>query len=145
MSWCCESDLPDSFTQPVGKLMRSLSWVEKPLQVYKSSHFDLLLLDMTSPTVWWLMWSLPRRPAPHESLQCHGCLKDVKKISWPDMWVKVFIVSSEDGEKTIVVVMYKMLNLIRIMNRGGMNQDRTTSDQSKLMTSMSFIPQCHYV
>lgn len=36
--------------------------------------------------------------------QCHSCLKDVKKMSWPDVWGKVFIVSSEDVEKTIVAV-----------------------------------------
>lgn len=51
-------------------------------------------------------------------------------MSWPDMWGKVFIVSSEDGEKAIVVVRCEMSGLIRIMNREVMNRDRTTSDQS---------------
>lgn len=72
-----------------GPLTHSLSllgnqwgtWEEKRLQVYKSSHFDLLLLDMTSPSVWWIMWSLPHHPAPRESLQCHRRWTDMKTMS----------------------------------------------------------------
>lgn len=38
--------------------------------------------------------------------------------------MKVFIISSEDGEKTIVVVVCEMSDLFRIKNRGGPNHDR---------------------
>lgn len=33
---------------------------------------------MTSPAIWWLMWSQPRHPRARESLRCHRCLKDMK-------------------------------------------------------------------
>lgn len=113
-------------------LIHSSCWEtdEEPEPSGEMSSLQVQSLWLTAArhdlTVWWLMWSLPRHIAPQETLQCHRCFKRREKDVAARHWVKVFIVSSEDGE-----FQRTWRDLIGIMrDRGGTNHDRTTSDGS---------------